>query len=65
MPGFIAPPPDRDSRKAIEKRARDATQPLQPESKARWPFNAADTFASPVTAASEKTPPEKKDKPAA
>ena len=65
MPGFVAPPPDSDSRKAIEKRAREAARPVQPEEKAHWPFHAADSFACPVDAAAD-TPPQKKkqDKPA-
>lgn len=61
MPGFVAPPPDRDSRKALEKRAREAAQPVQPEEKAHWPFHASGTFASPVEPAADKpAPPEKK-----
>lgn len=65
MPGFVAPPPDSDSRKAIEKRAREAVRPVQPEEKAHWPFHAADTFASPVDPPADKAPQQKKqDKPA-
>lgn len=60
MPGFVAPPPDSDSRKAIEKRAREAARPVQPEEKAHWPFPAADTFAGPVDAAADKAPQKKK-----
>ena len=67
MPGFVAPPPDSDSRKAIEKRAREATQPPQPEEKAHWPFHAADTFVCQpdVAAEKDKPAPKKKPKPAA
>ncbi len=31
-------PPDSDKRKALEKRAREATKPAVPEEKGRWPF---------------------------
>ena len=31
MPRFNAPPPNGDSRKAIEQRAREATRPAEPE----------------------------------
>ena len=42
MPRFTAPPPDRDSRKAIEQRSRDATQPVVPLENVRWPFSVRD-----------------------
>lgn len=38
MPRFNAPPPNGDSRKMIEQRARDATRPAVPEKKGSWPF---------------------------
>lgn len=31
-------PPDSDSRKALEKRAREASKPVVPQEKGRWPF---------------------------
>lgn len=31
-------PPDSDSRKALEKRAREAAKPALPQEKGRWPF---------------------------
>lgn len=40
MSRFNAPPPNGDSRKMIEQRARDATRPPAPEKKATWPFPA-------------------------
>ncbi|MDB5744378.1 MAG: hypothetical protein JWR68_2693 [Polaromonas sp.] len=39
MSRFSAPPPDGESRKAIEQRARDATRPAAPEKKGTWPFS--------------------------
>ena len=42
MPRFTAPPPDRDSRKAIEQRSRDATRPVVPQANVRWPFSVRD-----------------------
>ena len=41
MSRFNAPPPNGDSRKVIEQRARDATRPPAPEKKATWPFPAS------------------------
>ncbi|MDB5930343.1 MAG: hypothetical protein JWR60_2050 [Polaromonas sp.] len=38
MSRFTAPPPNGDSRRAIEQRAREATRPAAPEKKGRWPF---------------------------
>jgi len=40
MSRFNAPPPNGDSRKVIEQRAREATRPLAPEEKGSWPFSA-------------------------
>ena len=40
MSRFNAPPPNGDSRKMIEQRARDAARPAAPEKKATWPFPA-------------------------
>jgi len=40
MSRFNAPPPNGDSRKMIEQRARDATRPAAPEKKGSWPFSA-------------------------
>ena len=40
MSRFNAPPPNCDSRKMIEQRARDATRPAAPEEKGSWPFCA-------------------------
>ena len=40
MSRFNAPPPNGDSRKIIEQRARDATRPAEPEKKGSWPFSA-------------------------
>ena len=39
MSRLNAPPPNGDSRKMIEQRARDATRPPAPEKKATWPFS--------------------------
>jgi len=39
MSRFNAPPPNGDSRKMIEQRAREATRPLAPEKKGSWPFS--------------------------
>jgi hypothetical protein len=39
MPRFNAPPPNGDSRKAIEQRAREATRPATPEKRGGWPFS--------------------------
>lgn len=39
MSRFNAPPPNGDSRKMIEQRAREATRPLAPEKKGGWPFS--------------------------
>ncbi|CAN5324989.1 hypothetical protein BH10PSE16_BH10PSE16_39160 [soil metagenome] len=39
MPRSNAPPPDGDSRRAIEQRAREATRPAAPEKKGSWPFS--------------------------
>lgn len=46
MSRFNAPPPNGDSRRAIQQRAREATQPLAPEKKACWPFSAQDLPAT-------------------
>ncbi|MFC5519562.1 hypothetical protein [Polaromonas jejuensis] len=43
MPRFTAPPPNGDSRQALQKRARDARLPAAPEEKGRWPFSVANT----------------------
>lgn len=40
MPRFNGPPPNGDSRKAIQQRAREATRPAEPEKKGSWPFSA-------------------------
>ena len=40
MPRFKAPPPNGDSRKALQQRAREATRPAEPEKKGSWPFSA-------------------------
>ncbi|MBC7445180.1 MAG: hypothetical protein H7273_06880 [Polaromonas sp.] len=40
MSRFNAPPPNGDSRKMIEQRAREATRPRAPEKKGTWPFPA-------------------------
>ena len=40
MSRFNAPPPNGDSRKMIEQRARDAARPAAPEKKGTWPFLA-------------------------
>ena len=40
MSRFNAPPPNGDSRKMIEQRARDAARPAVPEKKGTWPFPA-------------------------
>lgn len=40
MSRFNAPPPNGDSRKMIEQRARDAARPAAPEKKGTWPFPA-------------------------
>lgn len=39
MSKFNAPPPNGDSRKIIEQRAREATRPAAPEKKGSWPFS--------------------------
>ena len=39
MPRFSAPPPNAESRKAIEQRAREATRPAAVEKKGSWPFS--------------------------
>ena len=39
MPRFSAPPPNSESRKAIEQRAREATRPAAVEKKGSWPFS--------------------------
>ena len=44
MSRFNAPPPNGDSRKMIEQRARDATRPAAPEKKGSWPFSANKTL---------------------
>lgn len=38
MSRFNAPPPNGDSRKAIEQRAREINRPAAPEKKGNWPF---------------------------
>jgi len=43
MSRFNAPPPNGDSRKMIEQRARDATRPQAPEKKGSWPFSVNKT----------------------
>ncbi|MDB5886997.1 MAG: hypothetical protein JWR74_3168 [Polaromonas sp.] len=40
MSRFSAPPPNGDSRKMIEQRAREATRPPVPETQGSWPFSA-------------------------
>ncbi|MFZ2294255.1 MAG: hypothetical protein WB542_09660 [Polaromonas sp.] len=40
MPRFSAPPPNIDSRKAIQQRAREALEPAAAEKKGNWPFPA-------------------------
>ena len=47
MPRFNAPPPNGDSRRAIQQRAREATQPAVPEKQGCWPFSARESLASP------------------
>lgn len=42
MPRFNAHPPNGDSRRAIQQRAREATRPAEPEKKGQWPFSAQD-----------------------
>ena len=42
MSRFTAPPPNGDSRKAIEQRSRDAMRPAAPVEKGRWPFSVSD-----------------------
>jgi len=39
MSRFISFPPNGDSRKVIEQRAREAMRPAAPEKKESWPFN--------------------------
>lgn len=51
MPRFSAPPPNVDSRKAIQQRAREAVKPAAPEKKGHWPFSAADTISADTTQA--------------
>jgi hypothetical protein len=46
MSRFNAPPPNGDSRRAIQQRAREATQPLAPGKKACWPFSPQDLPAN-------------------
>ena len=41
MSRFNAPPPNGDSRKMIEQRAREATRPPAPEKKGTWPFSVS------------------------
>ena len=41
MSRFNAPPPNGDSRKMIEQRARDATRTPAPEKKGTWPFTVS------------------------
>lgn len=63
MSRFNAPPPNGDSRKMIEQRARDATRPPAPEKKATWPFPAnqhpqgADEAANPTSNPSQNKKP--------
>lgn len=38
--------PDRDSRKALEQRARYAVMPVASQKKGRWPFPVADSPAA-------------------
>ena len=40
MPRLKGAAPDAESRKAIEERARQASQPAQAEQKGSWPFTA-------------------------
>ena len=40
MSRFNAPPPNGDSRKMIEQRAREAMRPAAPEKPGAWPFCA-------------------------
>ena len=54
MSKFNAPPPNGDSRKMIEQRARDATRPPAPEKKGSWPFSASQ---HPLAADQETLPP--------
>lgn len=42
MPRFNAHPPNGDSRRAIQERARQATRPAAPEKKGQWPFALQD-----------------------
>lgn len=42
MPRFNAPPPNGDSRRFIEQRAREATRPAAPPKKSQWPFSVQD-----------------------
>ena len=51
MPRFAQAAPDRDSRKALEERARTAASPAAPEQKGRWPFPAAPTSPAPASPA--------------
>lgn len=45
MPRFTAPPPNGETRRALEQRAREAAQPVVPEKKGRWPFPVAEENA--------------------
>lgn len=55
MPRFSAPPPNVDSRKAIQQRAREAVKPAAPEKKGNWPFSAEDAISADASHAG--TPP--------
>ena len=41
MPRFNSTPPNGDSRKALQERAREASRPATPQDKGRWPFPVA------------------------
>ncbi|WP_293605808.1 hypothetical protein [Polaromonas sp. UBA4122] len=61
MPRFNVSPPDGDSRKALEQRAREAAMHAIPQKKGRWPFPVADTLA--VAADHEADPSAPPDQP--
>ncbi len=59
MPRFSAPPPNGDSRKALELRAREATRPVTPIKKGSWPFSADKLSASGENDATPVSVPDK------
>ncbi|MDQ3058274.1 MAG: hypothetical protein M3R45_01945 [Pseudomonadota bacterium] len=61
MPRFNAPPPNGDSRRAIQQRAREATRPAAPEKKGCWPFSAQDILSA--NGGAEEGPSALADKP--